>query len=51
LTGQSAVTVNLVSGTKQKVTPANGNTVRVRGLLFVNGTAYTMIAARIDDNN
>jgi len=51
LTSQSAVTVNLVSGTKQKVTPANGNTVRVRGLLFVNGTAYTMIAARIDDNN
>src|SRR2546426_239271 len=51
LTGQSAVTVNLVSGTKQKVTPANGNTVRVRGLLFVNGTAYTMIAARIDANN
>ena len=50
LTGQSTVIVNIVSGTRQKVTPANGNTVRVRGLLFVNGSAYTMIAARIDDN-
>ena len=48
LTGISSVTVNtlpstVVSGT----TLANGATVTVRGLLFVNGTAYTMIAARV----
>lgn len=48
LTGISNVTVNTLASTVVKgVTLANGGTVTVRGLLFVNGTAYTMIAARI----
>ena len=50
LTGQTTVAVTVQSGTNLKVTPANGNTVRVRGLVFVNAGAYTMLAARIDDN-
>ncbi len=51
LTGQTTVAVTLLSGTNLKVTPANGNTVRVRGLVFVNAGAYTMLAARVDANN
>jgi hypothetical protein len=48
LTGISSVTVNTLTGTEVKgVTLANGGTVTVRGLLFVSGTAYTMIASRI----
>ena len=50
LSGQSTIAVSVVSGTNLKVTPANGNTVRVRGLIFVNAGAYSMIAARVDDN-
>src|SRR5262249_5711657 len=51
LTGQTTVTVQVVSGTNLKVTPVNGNVVRVRGLVFVNAGAYTMMAARVDANN
>lgn len=51
LTGQTAVAVTIVSGTVQKVTPMAGATVRVRGLVFVNGSIYTMIAARIDNHS
>jgi len=51
LTGQTSVAVTILSGTEQKVTPTAGATVRVRGLIFVNGTTYTMIAARIDNND
>lgn len=54
LSGQTAVPVTIVSGTQQRVTPANGGTVRVRGLIFFNpaGTPqYTMVASRIDANN
>lgn len=51
LTGQSTVAVSVVSGTNLKVTPANGNTVRVRGLIFVNVGSYSMIATRVDGNN
>ena len=50
LTGQTSVAVTIVSGTREDVTPATGNTVRVRGLVFVNAGTYTMIAAHIDDN-
>src|SRR5712671_4630570 len=50
LTGQSTVAVSIVSGTNLKVTPVNANTVRVRGLIFVNAGSYSMIAARVDDN-
>jgi len=54
LTGQTSVAVIIVSGTQQEQThtpPAAGDTVRVRGLLLINGTAYTMVAARIDNND
>jgi len=51
LTGQTTVTVSIVSGTNLKVTPANASVVRVRGLVFVNAGAYTMIASRVDANN
>ncbi len=51
LTGQTTVAVTVQSGTNLKVTPANGSTVRVRGLVFVNAGAYTMLAARVDGNN
>ena len=48
LTGGTTVAVQTQSGTEIKnVTLSNGATVRVRGLLFVNGTTYTMVAARI----
>jgi hypothetical protein len=48
LTGISSVTVNTLPSTVVKgVTLANGGTVTARGLLFVNGTSYTMITARI----
>jgi hypothetical protein len=50
LTGQSTVAVSIVSGTNQKVTPVNANTVRVRGLIFFNAGTYSMIASRVDDN-
>lgn len=51
LSGTTTVSVSIVSGTNLKVTPANTNTVRVRGLVFVNAGAYTMVAARVDNNN
>jgi uncharacterized protein DUF5666 len=48
LSGATTVTVQTQSATELKnVTLSNTATVRVRGLLFVNGTAYTMVAARI----
>ena len=48
LAGTTTVSVQTSSATEVKnVTPANGATVRVRGLLFVNGTSYTLVATRI----
>lgn len=48
LSSVSSITVNTLTSTVVKnVILGNGNTVTVRGLLFVNGTSYTMIAARI----
>jgi hypothetical protein len=49
LSGQTTVTVQIVSGTQLDMTVANGNTVRVRGLLFFNGSAgaYTLVASHI----
>lgn len=48
LAGTTTVTVQTSSQTEDKnVTPANGASVRVRGLLFVNGSTYTMLAVRI----
>lgn len=38
------------SGANMKVTPANGGTVRVRGVVFFNAGAYTMTATKVDNN-
>lgn len=49
LTGQSTVTVDTVSNTQDDMPVANGNSVRVRGLLFFNGSTqtYTLVASHI----
>jgi hypothetical protein len=39
------------NGANLQTTPTAGATIRVRGLVFVNGTAYTMVAVRDDDNH
>jgi hypothetical protein len=53
LTGATSIPVSIVSGTElhsgTTITP--GATVRVRGLIFFNAGAYSMIAARIDSND
>lgn len=50
LSGAPSVNVTVASGADVKTTPTNGATVRVRGLVFFDGTAYSMTAARVDDN-
>jgi hypothetical protein len=47
ISGQTVVHVTRVAGTDSRVTVANGSNVRVRGLLFWNGTSWQMIARRI----
>lgn len=49
LTGQSTVTVDVVGNTQEDMPVANGNSVRVRGLLFFNGSTqtYTLVASHI----
>jgi hypothetical protein len=47
LSGQTVVHVTKVSGTDSRTNPSNGGSVRVRGLLFWNGTSWQMIARRI----
>jgi hypothetical protein len=51
LSGVTSVPVTIVSGTNLQVTPTAGSTVRVRGLVFFNAGAYTMVATRVDNNN
>lgn len=51
LSGATTVQVMLVNGGDMRTTPAAGATIRVRGLVFVNGTTYTMVAVRDDDNH
>jgi hypothetical protein len=51
LSGVTSVPVTIVSGTNVQVTPTAGATIRVRGLVFFNAGAYTMIATRVDNNN
>jgi Domain of unknown function (DUF5666) len=48
--GAVTVAVTVDPNATVKVTPANGATVRVRGLVFVSGTTYTMTASRVDNN-
>jgi Domain of unknown function (DUF5666) len=47
LTGQTTVAVQAGNARNKGVTLANGGSVRVRGLLFFNGTSYTLIASRV----
>ncbi len=51
LSGATSVAVTFASGATLKTTPVAGATIRVRGLVFVNGTTYSMIAVRDDDNH
>ena len=51
LSGATSVSVTFANGADLRTTPATGATIRVRGLVFVNGTTYTMIAVRDDDNH
>ncbi len=51
LSGATAVPVTFANGATLKVTPKPGMSIRVRGLVFVNGTAYSMIAVLDDDNH
>lgn len=50
LSGATTLTVTLASNAKLQVTPANGATVRVRGVVFFNAGAYTMTATKVDNN-
>ncbi|HEX7285568.1 MAG TPA: DUF5666 domain-containing protein [Candidatus Angelobacter sp.] len=50
LSGATSVAVTIANGAKLQVTPTNNATVRVRGLVFVSGTTYTMTAVRVDNN-
>jgi hypothetical protein len=47
ISGQTVVHVVTVSDTDTRLTVANNATVRVRGLLFWNGTSWQMVARRI----
>jgi Domain of unknown function (DUF5666) len=49
LSGQTTITVQILSGTEEDVAVANGTMVRVRGLLFFNGSTqtYTLVASHI----
>jgi hypothetical protein len=51
LSGVTSLPVTFANGATLKVTPAPGMNIRVRGLVFVNGTAYSMIAVLDDDNH
>lgn len=51
LSGATSVAVTFANGADLRTTPAAGSNIRVRGLVFVNGTTYTMIAVRDDDNH
>ena len=47
LTGQTTITVHAGSARNEGVSLANNVTIRIRGLLFFNGTSYTLIASRV----
>jgi len=50
LSGATSVAVTVPSGATLKTAPTAGATLLVRGLVFVNGTTYTMTATRGDHN-
>jgi Domain of unknown function (DUF5666) len=47
LTGQTTIAVQAGNARNEGVSLANNATIRVRGLLFFNGTSYTLIASRV----
>jgi hypothetical protein len=51
LSGATTVSVIFANGADMQTPPTAGATIRVRGLVFVNGTTYTMVAVRDDDNH
>ncbi|HWX53141.1 MAG TPA: DUF5666 domain-containing protein [Verrucomicrobiae bacterium] len=51
LSGVTSLPVTFANGATLKVTPTPGMNIRVRGLVFVNGTGYSMIAVLDDDNH
>jgi hypothetical protein len=51
LSGATTVPVTFANGATLKVTPTPGMNIRVRGLVFFDGTNYSMIAVLDDDNN
>ncbi|HWY71614.1 MAG TPA: DUF5666 domain-containing protein [Terriglobales bacterium] len=51
LSGATSVPVILANGATLETTPSAGASIRVRGLVFFNGTTYTMVAVRGDDNH
>ena len=50
LSGATSVAVTVPSGATLKTTPTAGASLLVGGLVFVNGTTYTMTATRGDHN-
>lgn len=51
LSGATTVSVTVLNGGDEEVTLMNGATVRIRGLVFFDGTNYTMVAAHSDSND
>jgi hypothetical protein len=51
LSGVTSVPITFANGATLKTTPTAGATIRVRGLVFFNAGAYSMIAVRDDDNH
>jgi hypothetical protein len=51
LSGATTVSVTFANGADMQTPPTAGATIRVRGLVFVNGTTYSMIAVHDDDNH
>jgi len=51
LSGATSVPVTFANGATLKTTPVAGATIRVRGLVFFNAGAYSMIAVLDDDNH
>ncbi len=51
LSGATTVSVTMLGNADEAAPLMNGATVRVRGLVFVSGTTYSMIGARDDDNH
>jgi hypothetical protein len=51
LSGATSIPITFANGATLKTTPTAGATIRVRGLVFFNAGAYSMIAVRDDDNH